>query len=269
MYGTCRMMRTRHDNPRPPFATTRPMTALLLVVWLALGAGGCTARYVDYAAFIDRPSVAQAAQRYRIAPPDTLMLHSQVVRELDGRRVTVRNDGTLRLPLIGTVDAAGRTQHELAALLARRASRYYRQPDVEVRVVRHASQRVFVFGRVAQPGAQAFDGRNTALGALSRAQPVRGADPTRVWVLTPNGEGGFDRRAVVNLAALAAGRRGASDVALEPGEIVHVPDIVPGRTEARRPAAVTREQRKERGERIVAEGAEAQRAQSGAEGVGG
>jgi len=94
---------------------------------------------------------------------------------------------------------------------------------VDVRVSRFASQRVFVFGRVAEPGAQVFDSRNTAVSALSRARPARGADPTRILVLTPDGKGGFTQRAAVNLVAIASNAQGGGDVTLQPNDIVHVP----------------------------------------------
>ncbi len=134
---------------------------------------GCATQYIDYTAFIDQPSPQEAAAQYRIASPDVLHLHSQMVSEVDGLRVTVRPDGTVTLPLLGEITVTGKTRPQLAAELQDKASTYYLEPTIDVRIERYASRRVFVFGQVAHAGAQPYDGRNTALQALEPCRADR------------------------------------------------------------------------------------------------
>lgn len=185
--------------------------------------GGCAAAHVDYTTFARTPDVVLADARYRIASPDDLRIHAPGMREIDGWRVTVPADGTIALPTLGRVHAAGLTRFELAALLTRRAAEHTVNPHVSVRVERYASQHIFVRGHVARPGAQRYTGQNTALTALAHAVPTRDGDPSRILVLEPTDEGGYRARAVIDLDALVDGQRWASDILLQPGEIVHVP----------------------------------------------
>ena len=221
-----------------------------LLATCALLVAGCAPHYVDYRPFVNEPTPREAAARYRIGPSDELRLHSQTVRELDSERVTVQADGTITLPLLDTQRAAGLTRDELASSLAEAAERYYESPKIRVTVARHASQRIFVIGAVADPGAQPFDGRNTALRALAKARPTKRADPTRIIVLAPTGDGRFEQRAKLNLRAIAQGadEQGAeeeADVWLGPGEIVRVPSHAWRGPERRdtRAAAIRRDQR--------------------------
>lgn len=202
------------------------MLALLGSLMLA---GGCAVRYVDYTALAQAADDGHAAD-YRIGSPDELELRSATVPELHGQRVTVQPEGTIRVPLLGEIDVAGMTRRELADALTQRVRLFTRDAEVDVRIERHASQSIFVWGHVASPGAQAYDGRNTAIQALAQARPTARANPRNLLVLEPTGHGLYQLRARIDLYALARGDVDAADVRLRPGEIVHVPPhpLTPG-----------------------------------------
>jgi polysaccharide export outer membrane protein len=85
---------------------------------------------------------------YRIGPSDLLSVTVFQTKDLD-REVRVDNAGQVSLPLIGAVEAAGRTAHELEADLATRyGARYLQDPQISVFVKEFASQRVSVDGAV-------------------------------------------------------------------------------------------------------------------------
>lgn len=100
---------------------------------------------------------------------------------------------------------------------------------VAVRVDRFASRRVFVFGQVHDPGAQAWDGNNRLSSALAAAQPGHRADLSRVLVLRPGPDGDPQRRLVVATRRLLDTGDNTLDVALAPDDIVFVPATGLGR----------------------------------------
>ncbi|MCH3162069.1 polysaccharide biosynthesis/export family protein, partial [Listeria monocytogenes] len=61
--------------------------------------------------------------------------------------------GRIAMPLIGTVDARGKTATELAdAIEAALRGRYIRNPDVTVNIKSSVSQVVTIDGQVVEPG---------------------------------------------------------------------------------------------------------------------
>lgn len=64
--------------------------------------------------------------------------------DVNGR--LVRNDGTFYYPYIGAVQAQGRTLEQVRVDMAQRLTRYIAAPQVDVAVMRHGSQKVFLAG---------------------------------------------------------------------------------------------------------------------------
>jgi polysaccharide export outer membrane protein len=119
-------------------------------------------------------SPAGADVQYRIGPDDTLEVVVFQVPELS-RTVQVDAAGQVSLPLVGRIDAAGRTAEEVGALLTERlAGRYLRDPVITVLVKQAVSQRVTVDGAVVKPGIYSLTGPTTLLQALALAN---GPDP--------------------------------------------------------------------------------------------
>jgi protein involved in polysaccharide export with SLBB domain len=88
----------------------------------------------------------------RIAVGDRLAIRVEHMDEVSGT-VEVGSDGTIELPLLGRVPAAGRNQRELVADLARRLTVYLQTPHIDVTLQRGAAHRqVPVDGAVGRPG---------------------------------------------------------------------------------------------------------------------
>jgi hypothetical protein len=81
------------------------------------------------------PATGEAPQGERILPGEQLTLRVANIDELN-RTVEVRDDGSIDLPLLGAVQAAGRTESQLVADLRERLSAYLKSPRVEVSRVR-------------------------------------------------------------------------------------------------------------------------------------
>jgi polysaccharide export outer membrane protein len=81
----------------------------------------------------------------------------------------VRPDGGISFPLVGDLTAAGKTALQLREELTRRLEKYIPEPVVTVAVVRVASYRIYVIGRVNKPGDFALGRNIDVLQALSLA----------------------------------------------------------------------------------------------------
>ena len=111
---------------------------------------------------------AAAPGAYLVAPGDVLSLF--VWKETDlTREVIVGVDGRISVPLVGDVEAEGKTTAELTADLRDRLSRFLSAPSVTVGVKQSNNSSFYVVGRVAKPGEYPLRGRTTFLQALAVA----------------------------------------------------------------------------------------------------
>ncbi len=196
---------------------------LVFLAVLLLTAGGCAKKYTDYSSFVRNPQPLVTATEYRMAPPDSVLIMSKRVREINGQQQQIRPDGMIVLPLLGTTFAAGKTCEELARDLQEAATSYYEDADVTVRVTGFNSKKIFVFGEVSTSGPYPYTGTNTILGTLARAQPNRLADVSRVQIMRPNKDGELIRRMTINLDDMVKRGDTGLDAVLEEGDIIYVP----------------------------------------------
>jgi polysaccharide export outer membrane protein len=158
-----------------------------------------------------------------IGPRDLLEVTVFEAPELS-RTVRVSDDGTISLPLLGSIRAGGRTPRDLEVALQDTLRRtYMRDPRVLVEVKEPAAQPVYVVGEVNQPGAFVPSGKDqlTVLRAIAVA---RGARPSaaqgRAIVLRPQAVG-EPLQIRVNLNEVVKGK--APDLVLLPNDVVYVP----------------------------------------------
>ena len=106
---------------------------------------------------------------YKIGPSDLLEIAVFGQPEL-ARAVRVDTTGRISLPLIGALDAVGRTSQQLERLIADRLSENYLQsPQVSVFIKEFTARRFTVEGAVNKPGVFPLVGQMTLLRALATA----------------------------------------------------------------------------------------------------
>ena len=106
---------------------------------------------------------------YVIGPEDVLQIHVFEVNDLN-ETVRVANDGTIAMPLLGPVTAAGLTPDELRNNLERELGKNLLQhPQVSVFVAEYHAQPVSVIGAVEKPGLYQITGPRTLVEMLSMA----------------------------------------------------------------------------------------------------
>ena len=131
-------------------------------------------------------SLPHGQAAYEIAPPPPETPPAPVLRQLQaGDAITVQvyrepdlgvdkavldELGNVQMPLIGQVEAGGRTPTELARQIEQRlGQRYLRNPKVTVAVISALPRSVTVEGQVGAPGVFALGRNDTLLSSLARA----------------------------------------------------------------------------------------------------
>jgi polysaccharide export outer membrane protein len=104
---------------------------------------------------------------YRIGPQDLLEVSVFLNQDLK-REVRVNTVGQISLPLIGSVQAGGKTVQELETdLTAAYGKSYLQNPQVNVFIKEFTSQRVTLEGSIAKPGIYPITGRTSLLQAIA------------------------------------------------------------------------------------------------------
>ena len=163
---------------------------------------------------------AEAAGDYRINALDLLQISVFQIADISFPELRVDAAGRIEMPLIGSVNAAGRTPSELSAEIRRLLlDRYLQNPQVTVIVKEASSQKVTVDGAVTEPGVYEMTGRTTLLQAVAMAKgPTRISDLRNVAVF--RNVDGQRMAAVFDLAAIRAGQ--LPDPVLQGDDIVVV-----------------------------------------------
>jgi polysaccharide export outer membrane protein len=145
----------------------------------------------------------QSNQPYLIGPLDKLTVNVFGIEDLSGE-VQADASGSLSLPLVGVVDAAGLTPQQLAVTIASRLGRYVRNPQVTVNLKEATSQTFTVDGQVAQPGIYPVVGNMSLMRAIATAKGASEYAQLRDVVVFRT-VGGQSMAAVYNLGSIRRG----------------------------------------------------------------
>jgi polysaccharide export outer membrane protein len=157
---------------------------------------------------------------YRIGLYDVLDINVFEIDDLH-RQVQVDGAGKITLPLIGDVQAQGRTPAQLADdLKVRLESRYVNNAKVEVQVRTSQSEHVVVDGAVTEPGVYALKGRVTLLQAVAMAKGPTGQEANVHKVSLIREVDSRWTRTDYDLAKIRNGK--AEDPEIRPGDVVVV-----------------------------------------------
>src|SRR5262249_2468330 len=88
---------------------------------------------------------------FTVGPGDVITVSVPEIDELQKQQVRVAPDGTIGLPLVGIMPAAGMTENELRAAISQRLATYMKFPRVELFVERYQARDVAVMGAVQKP----------------------------------------------------------------------------------------------------------------------
>jgi polysaccharide biosynthesis/export protein len=136
----------------------------------------------------------------------------------------VRPDGTVTVPLIGDIQAKGRTPGDLKKEVTRKLDAFVKDPLVTVAVIEVNSYQFTVTGNVAHPGV--FTSRNwvAVSEAISLAGgPNRYADANDIVIIRRDKSSDKPRRIPIDYEAILEGHAPQQDIVILPGDTIYVP----------------------------------------------
>lgn len=151
------------------------------------------------------------------------MLAISVWREPDiSRSIPVRSDGKISLPLVGELQAAGRTPVQLEQDIAAKLRSFMTDPEVTVIVQQTNSEKINVLGQVVKPGAYAYTVAPTVVDALAAAGGLRDFAKKKAIVILREKPGGGQDRLIFNYADFLKGKNATKNIDLQPHDTVVV-----------------------------------------------
>ena len=192
------------------------MAALLLL-------GGCTSTGGHLvAAQAAAAKVATPDQsKYLLGPEDAVEISVWKEPELT-KQLVVRPDGKITYPLIGEVQAAGRTVKQLQEEILKRLEKYVTDAHVTVILLKAQNYKIYVTGKVNKPGEFVIGKPVNVMQAISMAGGLTPfASPGSIVVLRTIG--GKEEVYPFNYKDVARGEFLEQNRTLLPGDVVVVP----------------------------------------------
>jgi polysaccharide export outer membrane protein len=153
---------------------------------------------------------------YLVGPNDVLDISVFKVPELS-KSVQVAPSGTINLPLVGEVMAAGKTTQQLEReLTAELGAKYLQNPQVTVMLKENNSQRVTIEGAVKSSGVYPLKSETSLLQLVAMAGGFNDASDSTVLILRDTG--GKRSAAKFNVSAIKNGQ--APDPQLQSGDVI-------------------------------------------------
>jgi polysaccharide biosynthesis/export protein len=179
---------------------------------------------------VSHPTEAQAAaaavatpdqEKYLLGPEDAVEI--SVWKEPDlTKQLVVRPDGKITYPLIGEVQAAGKTVKQLQAEILKRLEKYVTDAHVTVILLKAQNYKIYVTGKVNKPGEFVIGKPVNVLQAISMAGGLTPfASPGSITVL--RSLGGKEEVYPFNYKDVAKGQFLEQNRTLLPGDVVVVP----------------------------------------------
>jgi polysaccharide biosynthesis/export protein len=176
----------------------------------------------DLANSSTRASAPQVSDEFIIGTGDVLAVNVWKEAEIS-RVVPVRSDGRISLPLVGEVQASGKTAHQLEQELRGKLKDFVSEPEVTVIVQEIKSQRFNILGMVTKPGSYTLTKPMRVIDAIALAGGFRDfAKQKDIYVLRRNADG-TETRLAFNYKDVIKGRSSQQNIPLESNDTIVVP----------------------------------------------
>ena len=169
----------------------------------------------------EAPAQAAGSGDYKLQPGDKIEV--SVWKEVDLQRVLiVRPDGKFSMPLVGELQAAGRTPDDIRVDVEKRLRTYIPEAVATVTVQEVGGHQIYVIGQVRKPGAFVMNPRLNVLQALSLAEgttPFAKLDE----IVIIRSSSGTQKSLPFQYNRVAGGRDLSENIMLESGDVIIVP----------------------------------------------
>jgi protein involved in polysaccharide export with SLBB domain len=170
----------------------------------------------------DIPARADGASgQYVIGGGDQISVHLTFNPSFD-QVVEVQPDGRIALPMVGTLQAAGRTMDGLSQQIASQYGQYLQRPDVILTLKNDGSQRILVGGEVARAGSIPLEPGATIADAITAAGGLKDSAADQILLFRRDGSG-ESHVYRIDVASVSSGKDLSQDVPLQARDRVFVP----------------------------------------------
>jgi len=190
-----------------------------------------TAAYVPTA-----PSAATASSTsYVLGPEDLITVRVFAADDIPDKPAQIDNNGSVTLPMIGLVHAAGLTVEQFQANLVTAYKKYFKDPQVTVQVNEFHSQPVSVAGNVNTPGVVQLRGNRNLMEVISMAGGLRPEAGDQALITRNLSEGtipvsgaftdptGKYSVAHINIREVMSGKDPVGNIVMKPHDVVTIP----------------------------------------------
>lgn len=193
---------------------TKPFRSALVAIALPFTMGACAHSHSN------TPPAETESTEYTIGREDVLEIAVWKDTALT-TTAPVRPDGRVSVPMVGDIDAEGRTTLQIRAEIQKKLEPFVKEPVVSV-IVREVNSRKFaVVGEVAHPGIYMMRGSMNILQAVAQAGGTTEFASKGSVVLIRRGKDGKERRYSLDLDRAVDGDDGV--VTLKAGDTIYVP----------------------------------------------
>jgi len=166
-------------------------------------------------------ATVDSVDSYIIGPGDVLFVDLWKEPELS-KQVTVRLDGSISLPLVNDVKAAGLTCGALRNYLEKKYQDYVEFAKISVTLVESHSKKIYLLGKVKSPGEYELKKNMTIVQAISLAGGLaEWADAEDIRLIRKIN--GVEQTFKVDYEAIVSGEDMSQNVLLQPDDTIFVP----------------------------------------------
>jgi polysaccharide biosynthesis/export protein len=172
---------------------------------------------------------------YVLGPEDQITVRIFAAGDIPDKPVQIDNNGTVTLPMIGQVHAAGLTVGQLQTNLVTAYKKYFKDPQVTVQVNDFRSQPVSVAGNVAKPGVVQLAGNRNLMEVIGQAGGLLADAGDSVLITRNLSEGpipvagaftdptGKYSVAHINIRSIMNGKDPEANIQIKPHDVITVP----------------------------------------------
>lgn len=159
---------------------------------------------------------------YLLGPEDVLEI--SVWREEDlNKQVVVRPDGGISFPLAGNIVVAGKTVSQVEQDLSTRIAKYIPEAVVSVSVIKISAYKIYVMGKVNNPGEYVLGSYVSVVKALTLADGLTPFAKEKKIKVIRTDHLGNESTFKFNYAAVKEGKKLDQNITLKSGDVVLVP----------------------------------------------
>lgn len=167
------------------------------------------------------PAMADGLPGYRLGPGDVLQITVWKEDGLD-KEILVRPDGGISFPLVGELQAGGRTTADLRQELVQKLKRFIPDPVIDVSLRQLNNNKIYVVGKVNRPGEFAAPHYMDVMQALAMAGGLTSyASSGNIKVLRR--VNGKEQAIPFDYGEVAGGDNLKQNIILNSGDVVVVP----------------------------------------------